>query len=95
MDQNPEFDYLIAELVNPLLLQLWQPTPAFLPGESQGRGSLAGCRLWGRTELDTTLSSSSSNSSSSLSFQLRDMVETSAHIPAVYLKSVRDHMYSQ
>ena len=32
----------------------WQPTPAFLPGESQGRGSLVGCRLWGRTELDTT-----------------------------------------
>ena len=25
-----------------------------LLGESQGRGSLVGCRLWGRTELDTT-----------------------------------------
>ena len=32
----------------------WQPTPVFLPGESQGRGSLVGHRLWGRTELDTT-----------------------------------------
>ena len=32
----------------------WQPTPVFLPGESQGRGSLLGCSLWGRTELDTT-----------------------------------------
>ena len=32
----------------------WQPTPVFLPGESQGWGSLAGCRLWGRTESDTT-----------------------------------------
>ena len=31
----------------------WQPTPGFLPGESQGRGSLVGCCLWGRTELDT------------------------------------------
>ena len=31
-----------------------QPTPVFLPGESQGRRSLVGCRLWGRTELDTT-----------------------------------------
>ena len=31
-----------------------QPTPVFLPGESQGRGSLMGCRLWGRTESDTT-----------------------------------------
>ena len=26
----------------------------FLPGESQGLGSLVGCRLWGRTESDTT-----------------------------------------
>ena len=26
----------------------------FLPGESQGRGSLVGCRLWGRTESDAT-----------------------------------------
>ena len=29
-----------------------QPTPVFLPGESQGRGSLVGCRLWGRTESE-------------------------------------------
>ena len=32
----------------------WQPTPLFLPGESQGRQSLVGCCLWGRTESDTT-----------------------------------------
>ena len=32
----------------------WQPTPVFLPGVSQGRGSLVGCHLWGRTESDTT-----------------------------------------
>ena len=25
----------------------WQPTPVFLLGESQGRGSLVGCCLWG------------------------------------------------
>ena len=25
-----------------------------LSGESQGRGSLVGCHLWGRTESDTT-----------------------------------------
>ena len=30
------------------------PTPVFLPGESQGRGSLVGCRLWGHTESDMT-----------------------------------------
>jgi len=38
------FDALEKEMV----------TPVFLPGESQGRGSLVGCRLWGHTELDTT-----------------------------------------
>ena len=32
----------------------WQPTPVFLPGESQGWESLVGCRLWGHTESDTT-----------------------------------------
>ena len=32
----------------------WQPTPVFLPGGSQGQRSPVGCRLWGRTELDTT-----------------------------------------
>ena len=32
----------------------WQPTPVFLPGESQGPGSLVGCHLWGCTESDTT-----------------------------------------
>ena len=37
-----------------LLEKEMQSTPVFLPGESQGRGSLVGCRLWGRTESDTT-----------------------------------------
>ena len=32
----------------------WQLTPVFLPRESQGRGSLVGCHLWGCTESDTT-----------------------------------------
>ena len=32
----------------------WHPTPVFLPGESQGWGSLLGCRLWGHTESDMT-----------------------------------------
>ena len=32
----------------------WQPTPVFLPGESQGQGSLVGFRLWGHTESDMT-----------------------------------------
>ena len=40
----------------------WQPTPVFLPGESQGWGSLVGCRLWvaqGQTRLKQLNSSSS------------------------------------
>ena len=41
----------------------WQPTPVFLPGESQGQGSLVGCCLWGHTELDTTEVTCSSSSS--------------------------------
>ena len=41
----------------------WQPTPVFLTGESQGRGSLVGCHLWGRTESDTTEVTYSSSSS--------------------------------
>ena len=32
----------------------WQRTPGFLPGESQGRGSLVGCSPWGCKEWDTT-----------------------------------------
>ena len=32
----------------------WQPTPVFLPRESQGQRSLVGCRLWGSTESDMT-----------------------------------------
>ena len=32
----------------------WQPTPVFLPGESQGWGSLVAFHLWGRIESDMT-----------------------------------------
>ena len=32
----------------------WQPTPVFLPGESQWQGNLVGCHLWGHTESDMT-----------------------------------------
>ena len=32
----------------------WQPTPLFLPEESQEQVSLVGCHLWGCTESDTT-----------------------------------------
>ena len=38
----------------PLWRRKWQPTPVFLPGESQGRRSLVGCSSRGRKESDMT-----------------------------------------
>ena len=32
----------------------WLPTPVFLPGESYGQRSLAGCDPWGCEEWDMT-----------------------------------------
>ena len=32
----------------------WQSTPVFLPGESQGWGSLVGCCIWECKESNTT-----------------------------------------
>ena len=32
-----------------------QPPPVFLPGESHGQRSLAGCSLWGHKESDMTI----------------------------------------
>ena len=45
--------YLLPPLYNNWRRK-WQPIPVFLPGESQGRWSLVGCRLWGCTESDMT-----------------------------------------
>ena len=43
----------------------WQPTPVFLLGESQGRGSLMGCPVSGVAQSRTRLKRLSSSSSSS------------------------------
>ena len=55
---SPRVGHAWATLLSLFTFMHWrrkrQPTPVFLPGESQGRGSLVGCRLWGRIELDTT-----------------------------------------
>ena len=59
----------------------WQPTPVFLPGESQGQGSLAGCHLWGRTRLKW-LSSSSSTCSIYLTFCTVTLHDDIKYIPA-------------
>ena len=34
------------------MLREWQPTPAFLPGESHGQRSLVGYSPWGLKETD-------------------------------------------
>ena len=39
-----------SQINNPTL-HLWQPTPVFLPGESQGWGSLVGFSPWGHTRV--------------------------------------------
>ena len=44
----------VMSLLFNMLSRLVIPTPVFLPGESQGWGSLMGCHLWDRTESDTT-----------------------------------------
>ena len=58
----------------------WQPTPVFLPGESQGRGSLVGCRLWGRTKSDTT---EATYQQQLCRFQISLVVQTVKHPPAI------------
>ena len=51
----------------------WQPTPVFLPGESQGQRSLVGCRLWGHTESDTTEATAAGESRAELSIETTDL----------------------
>ena len=52
--------FFIIQLSHPYWRRKCQPTPVFLPGESQGHRGPVGCRLWSRTELDMTGDSSSS-----------------------------------
>ena len=54
----------------------WQPTPVFLPGESQGRQSLVGCRLWDRTESDMTEATQQHKCSSNLGSFFYSMINS-------------------
>ena len=54
LESSKENAFKLEAFANPCWRRQWQPTPVLLPGESQGQGSLVGCHLWGRTELDTT-----------------------------------------
>ena len=53
--QGPLLWFPWAGTIEAVWAGLWHPTPVLLPGKSQGRGSLVGCRLWGRTESDRKL----------------------------------------
>ena len=57
----------------------WQPTPVFLPGESQGRGSLVGCRLWVAQSQTWLKRLSRSSSSSRTSRQPTFLTHFSTH----------------
>ena len=46
--------YYIRHFIYLLSRRAWQPTPVFLPGESHGQRSLAGCSPCGHKESDTT-----------------------------------------
>ena len=66
----------------------WQPTPVFLLGESQGRGSLVGCHLWGHTESDKTEVISSSSI-----FLQHPFIRTKSDCFQSNLYSIYDHVY--
>ena len=65
--------------------QKWQPTPAFLPGESQGWGSLVGFRLWGRTESDMTEVTSQQQ-------QQCFLPPGTSHLPSFYIAGTCSHI---
>ena len=68
----------------------WQPTPVFLLGESQGQGSLVGCRLW-VTQSQTRLKQlSSSSSSKTLATWFQDLMEFRFLMSHRIKNSVRD-----
>ena len=56
----------------------WQPTPVFLLGESKEWGSLVGCRLWGRTESDTTEATAAAAAAASFLWEFL-LLTTSGH----------------
>ena len=65
----------------------WQPAPVFLPGESQGWGSLVGCRLWGLAQSRTWLKRLS-NSSRRTRHQIANIcwiIEKSKRVPEKHL----------
>ena len=50
-DTSQEFDPRVGKVP---WRKVWQPSPVFLPGESNGQRSLMGYSPWGHKESDTT-----------------------------------------
>ena len=69
----------------------WQPTPVFLPGESQGWGSLVGCHLWGHTELDTTEATEQQQQQQPKQQHVRMRASPSLPLPSIYPPRVIRH----
>ena len=65
----------------------WQPTPVFLPGESQGLGSLLGCCLWGRTKSDTTEATQQQQQLHNLSLLTREKAGLKLNIQKTKIKA--------
>ena len=70
----------------------WPPTPVFLPGESQRRGSLMGCYLWGLTESDTT--EVTQHQQQTLSFFLHFFPSFHSPPPSISLFSLPPFLFS-
>ena len=79
---------LTGKLIKDSVTEMLMSAPVFLPGESQGWGSLVGCHLWGRTESDMTevtlqqqpLTKAISNFHKNFRFHVRKQVSSINHI---------------
>ena len=72
----------------------WQPTPVFLPGESQEWWSLVGCCLWGRTESDTTEVTQQQQQHSKVEWQtLHNSIQNISRILSVYIHKLILNFY--
>ena len=71
----------------------WHPTPVFLPGESQGRGSLVGCRLWGRrVGHDWSDSAAAASGDLLVSADISYNLTLKGHLPALHIFKI--HLFT-
>ena len=65
----------------------------FLPGESQGRGRLAGCHLWGRIESDTTEVTQQQQQQQGLCQQMLSVCVNLGHLSCVIQMIFQRHLF--